>query len=177
MKNYKDPHQVGGKICEITGIDIFKNTRKKEYVELRALVCYTLRDDLNFGYQRIADYFKSKGREMLHSNVIHLVKMYPIYKKHNKQLERLEGSFDFSCSIDKNEKLTLRDKLSNLQHRYDKLKKELDNPLINTLHNIPENKWTEVSDRIQLLKNSWDWKSKDEYEIIESTDGLSSRAY
>ena len=167
-ENYTDPHEVGGKICDITGIDIFKNTRKKEYVELRALVCYTLRDDLEFGYQRIADYFKSQGREMLHSNVIHLVKMYPIYKKYNKNLERLEGSFQFRSSIEKNERLTLQDKLVNLQHRYDKLKKELDNPVVKTLYNIPENKWGEVQDRIQLLKNSWDWKSKDKCSIIES---------
>ena len=168
MEFYTDPHEVGSKICDITGIDIFKNTRKKEYVELRALVCYTLRDDLEFGYQRIADYFKSQGREMLHSNVIHLVKMYPIYKKYNKNLERLEGSFQFRSSIEKNEKLTLHDKLVNLQHRYDKLKKELDNPVVKTLYNIPENKWGEVQDRIQLLKNSWDWKSKDKCSIIES---------
>ena len=168
MEFYTDPHEVGGKICDITGIDIFKNTRKKEYVELRALVCYTLRDDLEFGYQRIADYFKSQGREMLHSNVIHLVKMYPIYKKYNKNLERLEGSFQFRSSIEKNEILTLQDKLVNLQHRYDKLKKELDNPVVKTLYNIPENKWGEVQDRIQLLKNSWNWKSKDKCSIIES---------
>ena len=168
MEFYTDPHEVGSKICDITGIDIFKNTRKKEYVELRALVCYTLRDDLEFGYQRIADYFKSQGREMLHSNVIHLVKMYPIYKKYNKNLERLEGSFQFRSSIEKNEKLTLHDKLVNLQHRYDKLKKELDNPVVKTLYNIPESKWGEVQDRIQLLKNSWDWKSKDKCSIIES---------
>tara|TARA_R110000822_G_scaffold19641_1_gene63940 strand:+ start:54 stop:563 length:510 start_codon:yes stop_codon:yes gene_type:complete len=168
MEFYTDPHEVGGKICDITGIDIFKNTRKKEYVELRALVCYTLREDLEFGYQRIADYFKSQGREMLHSNVIHLVKMYPIYKKYNKNLERLEGSFHFRSSIEKNERLTLQDKLVNLQHRYDKLKKELDNPVVKTLYNIPENKWGEVQDRIQLLKNSWDWKSKDKCSIIES---------
>mgnify|MGYP003664962157 FL=1 len=168
MEFYTDPHEVGSKICDITGIDIFKNTRKKEYVELRALVCYTLRDDLEFGYQRIADYFKSQGREMLHSNVIHLVKMYPIYKKYNKNLERLEGSFQFRSSIEKNERLTLQDKLVNLQHRYDKLKKELDNPVVKTLYNIPESKWGEVQDRIQLLKNSWDWKSKDKCSIIES---------
>ena len=168
MEFYTDPHEVGSKICDITGIDIFKNTRKKEYVELRALVCYTLREDLEFGYQRIADYFKSQGREMLHSNVIHLVKMYPIYKKYNKNLERLEGSFHFRSSIEKNERLTLQDKLVNLQHRYDKLKKELDNPVVKTLYNIPENKWGEVQDRIQLLKNSWDWKSKDKCSIIES---------
>tara|TARA_R110002111_G_C5703691_1_gene346035 strand:- start:128 stop:523 length:396 start_codon:yes stop_codon:yes gene_type:complete len=126
-----------------------------------------LREDLNFGYQRIADYFKSQGREMLHSNVIHLVKMYSIYKKHNKHLEKLEGSFSFESSIEKSEKLKLRNELSNLKYRYDKLKKQLDNPIIKTVHNIPENKWSEVNERIELLKNSWSWKSKDSCDIVE----------
>ena len=167
MENNIDPHEIGSRICNITGVDIFKNTRKKEYVELRALVCYMLREDLNFGYQRIADYFKSQGREMLHSNVIHLVKMYSIYKKHNKHLEKLEGSFSFESSIEKSEKLKLRNELSNLKYRYDKLKKQLDNPIIKTVHNIPENKWSEVNERIELLKNSWSWKSKDSCDIVE----------
>tara|TARA_R110001606_G_scaffold95043_1_gene210517 strand:+ start:38 stop:556 length:519 start_codon:yes stop_codon:yes gene_type:complete len=167
-ENYTDPHEVGGKICDITGIDIFKNTRKKEYVELRALVCYTLREDLNFGYKRIADYFNSKGKIMERCNARHSAKMYPIYKKYNKNLERLEGSFQFRSSIEKNEKLTLHNKLANLQYRYDKLKKELDNPIVKTLYNIPESKWGQVQERIQLLKNSWDWKSKDKCSIIES---------
>ena len=168
MENYTDPNEVASKICDITGLNIFDNTRKKEYVELRALVCHTLRDEFKFGYQRIAEYFNVKGKTMKHCNAIHLVKMYPIYRKDNKNLEVLEGSFSFESSIEKNEKLNLQDKLSNLQHRHDKLKKELENPVIKMLHNIPENKWGEVQERIQLLKNSWDWKMKNDYEIIES---------
>ena len=168
MKSYTNPHEIGSKICDITKIDIFNNTRKKEYVELRALVCYTLREDLKLGYQNIANYFNSQGKSMKHCNVIHLVKMYPIYRKYNKNLESLEGSFSFPSSIEKNEKLILKDELSNIQNKYNKLKNELDNPIIKMLYDIPENKWGEVQERIQLLKNSWGWKMKNDYEIIES---------
>ena len=168
MENNTDPHEVGKKICDITGIDIFSSSREKKYVELRALVCHTLKEDLRFDYQRIADYFNSKGKEMGRCNARHATKMYQVYKKYNKNLERLEGSFQFRSSIEKNEKLTLHNKLANLQYRYDKLKKELDNPIVKTLYNIPESKWGEVQERIQLLKNSWNWKSKDKCSIIES---------
>ena len=168
MENYTDPQEVGKKICEITGLNIFDNTRKKEYVELRALVCHTLRDEFKFGYQRIAEYFNVKGKTMKHCNAIHLVKMYPIYRKDNKNLEVLEGSFGFESSIEKNEKLILQNKLSKLQIKHDKLRKELENPIVKTLYNIPEDKWGEVQERIQLLKKSWSWKTKDDYEIIES---------
>ena len=172
-----NPHKVGGEICKITGVDIFKNTRKREYVELRALVCYTLREDLNFGFQKIADYFKSRGKKMDHSSVIHMIKMYPIYKMHNKYLEKLEGSFNFDKSIQKNKKFTIKQQYQNLEYRYEKLKKELDSPMIKTMHNIPEDKWSEVLERIDMLKKSWAWKSKDKVQIIESSTGLSNFAY
>jgi hypothetical protein len=168
MENYTDPHEVGKKICDITGVDIFSSSREKKYVELRALVCHTLKEDLRLDYQRIADYFNSKGKEMGRCNARHATLMYQVYKKDNKNLELLEGSFNFASSIEKNKKLNLQDKLSNLQHRHDKLKKELENPIIKMLHNIPEEKWGEVQERIQLLKNSWGWKMKNNYEIIES---------
>ena len=176
--NYKtNPHKVGGKICKITGVNIFQNTRKREYVELRALVCYTLREDLNFGLQKIADYFKSKCKKMDHSSVIHLIKMYPIYKKHNKYLEKLEGSFNFEKSIHKNEKFTIEQQYINLEYRYEKLKKELNSPMIKIMHNIPEDKFNEVLERIDLLKKSWEWKSKDKCQIIESSTSVSNFAY
>ena len=168
MKTYTDPNEVGEKICEITGVDIFKDSRKTKYVELRALVCYTLRDEFRFGYQEIADYFNSKGKIMDRSNARHSTKMYPIYRKKSRELEVLEGSFSFELSIEKNEKIILQGKLNNLKRRHNKLKKELENPIIKMLHNISEEKWGEVQERIQLLKNSWDWKMKNDYEIIES---------
>ena len=38
--------EIGLKVSDIIGIDIFKNTRKREYVEGRALVVYLLRKKL-----------------------------------------------------------------------------------------------------------------------------------
>ena len=162
------PHKVGTEICKITGVDIFKNTRKRKYVELRALVCYTLREDLKFTLHEIAKYFNSQGKRMDHATVIHMLKMYPIYKEHNKDLEKLEGSFNFEG---------IHKKYQNLEYRYQKLKKELKNPIINLIHDLPEDKWSEVIERINLLKQSWSWKSQDRCEIIESSNGLSNRAF
>ena len=165
------PHKVGTEICKITGVDIFKNTRKRKYVELRALVCYTLREDLKFTLHEIAKYFNSQGKRMDHATVIHMLKMYPIYKEHNKDLEKLEGSFNFEASI------VIQQKYQNLEYRYEKLKKGLKNPIINLIHDLPEERWSEVIERIDLLKQSWSWKSQDRCEIIESSDGLSNRAF
>ena len=49
--------------------------------------------------------------------------------------------------------------------------------MIKTMHNIPEDKWSEVLERIDMLKKSWAWKSKDKVQIIEASTGLSNFAY
>ena len=45
------------------------------------------------------------------------------------------------------------------------------------IESLPEDKRSDIYDMVNLRVKSWDWKSKDEYEIIESTEGLSGRAY
>jgi len=43
----KDYLKISERIIEMTGVDIFQNTRKREYVELRALACYIFRKKMN----------------------------------------------------------------------------------------------------------------------------------
>ena len=40
------PEEIGNKVLELSGVNIFKNTRKRNYVEHRALLCYLLREKL-----------------------------------------------------------------------------------------------------------------------------------
>ena len=78
--------KISERIVEMTGIDIFKNTRKAEYVELRALACYIFREKMNMRWTNIANFFTSMGKKTDHASVIHLVKMYPTYVKYNLSL-------------------------------------------------------------------------------------------
>ena len=169
------PQKVAKAVIDLTGLDIFNNTKKREYVELRALVCYMLREDLNFGFQKIADYFKSNGKKMDHSSVIYLVKNYPIYKQHNKKLQKLEGCFNFSKEISEenvNTTLNLQNSYENLQYQYVKLEEKLKSPMISLMYDIPEDKWSEVIERIDILKKSWEWKNRDNCLVVESSEGI-----
>ena len=55
--------EIGLKVSDIIGIDIFKNTRKREYVEGRALVVYLLRKKLLMRWVMIAKYFQDNGNQ------------------------------------------------------------------------------------------------------------------
>ena len=110
--------------------------------------------------------------------------MYPIYKKSNIELAELESCFQFKSDLNYDE----IDRIHYLQNEYrklseknEKLKKDIksikaqkQNPttdydrLLFLFKDIPKDKIDEVIERVNLLKKSWSWKSKDKCEIIES---------
>ena len=60
------------------------------------------------------------GKKTDHASVIHLVKMYPIYKKTNEELSELESCFQFKSKLNYDE----IDQVHFLQNQYRKIKKE-----------------------------------------------------
>ena len=152
----KDAQEIGDKVRKIIGINIFENTRKRD--------------------------FEDNGKHMNHANAIHLFKMYPIYKRDNKQLSVIEQLFIFKSQLNYDE----IDKFHYLENRYKDLKKEND-LLIKKLaatkkrqdiiKGITLEQRTQVIERLSLLKKSWSWKSVDKCEVIEAGDGISGSAF
>ena len=181
--NIEDIKKIGDSVKEVSGLNIFDNTRRRDYVEMRALVCYVLRKKLRIGLTNIALYFQSEGKTMHHATVIHLVKMYPMYKRYNSRLASIEESFEDLNNLEFNQDFYIRNQYlsynyDKLQEKYKNLKENIKtNPILDILQDIPEDKIDEVIERINILKKSWDWKSKDKCEVIETSSGISDFAY
>ena len=160
----KDIKKIGDSVKEMSGIDIFDNTRSRMHVELRALVCYILREKMGMRWTNISLYFKSEGKTMHHATAIHSVKMYPIYRKYNNDLQELERCFNFKSELqyDEIDKLHyLQGKFDNLESKYIKLQESIkNNPILKVLEEIPEDCIDEVIEKIDLVKKSWKWKNK-----------------
>ena len=181
-----NPEVIAKAVIKLSGLDIFKNSRQRRYVEMRALLSYMLCKDLNMGWSRISQFYQDNGKTMSHASVIHAVKNYSVYSKHNKQLQKLEGCFNFSQEISEeniNTTLNLQINYEKLQYEHVKLlkdyehvklQKDLKSPLISLVHDIPENKWSEVIERIGMLKKSWEWKSNDNCLVVESSSSISN---
>jgi|TARA_R110000851_G_scaffold260261_1_gene412824 hypothetical protein len=161
----KDIQKIGNSVKEMSGIDIFKNTRNRTHVELRALVCFILREKLGMRWTNISLYFESEGKTMHHATAIHSVKMYPIYRKYNNDLQELERCFNFKSELqyDEIDKLHyLQGKFDNLESKYNALKNKIkNNPILKVLQEIPEDYVGEVIQTIDLVKKSWEWKKKE----------------
>ena len=158
------PYGIGGTINKISGINIYGNTRSRKVVEHRALMCYLLRDKLNMRWRYIAEFFNDQGKHMDHSTAIHAVKMYSVYKRHNKSLAEIEGRFVFThkgSGMEINKMTYLENKYDKLESKYLNLKDLLDTPLLGLVLNAPPSRTQELYERVKMQVDSWEWKDRE----------------
>ena len=127
-KTYKNltALEIGEEIKKELGIDIYQNTRQATYVKARALMCHLLREKLNLRWTSIAEIFQSEGKNMNHTNVLHLVKMYSIYRREDNNLMDLEKRFVFTQKVGRDFDYSkyLEDKYESLEEKYYRLERK-----------------------------------------------------
>jgi hypothetical protein len=84
----KEADQIAEKVKELSGLDIFKNTRKQEYVDARSLVVFLLYHTKKFRLSDIERYFKSRGKKYDHCTALYAKDNFNNYRKFNKDLDR-----------------------------------------------------------------------------------------
>jgi hypothetical protein len=119
------PTEIGQKIIDVSGVNIYENNRKRDNVEYRGLLCYLLRTKLNMRWTNIALFIQRKGKKFDHASAIHSVKMYPVYKNYNEQLEEIENIFIFKGKLNYDEIDNINyieNKYNSLEEKYEELK-------------------------------------------------------
>lgn len=105
-------------ITTITGIDISKQSRRREVVEIKAIFANILREQ-NFTLQNIGDTINMK-----HCSIIHLLKVYeiisdmPHIRRIENKLKLLNEGFDFQY-------LDYQNKIDELRLENEKLKEKI----------------------------------------------------
>jgi hypothetical protein len=95
-------------------------------LEIRMLLCFLLREKLGMRWINIANFFSNNGKPMTHATAIHSYKMYPVYKKHNKNLHDLEKMFSWKSNLtyDEIDKVHyLENKVKNLEQKIEEMKR------------------------------------------------------
>ena len=79
---------IAREISNLAQLNVFENTRQREYVEARSLLALILKKYLNIGLTRIAKFFKDNKKTMHHATVLHLIRSYDVHKRYNKNLDK-----------------------------------------------------------------------------------------
>lgn len=91
-------NEISKRVIEVLKINIFENTRKREYSDGRVLLVKILHDSFNLGWTDIANFFTEKGKPVKsHASIIHLYKQFPIVQANNLSIRRahliLQGEY------------------------------------------------------------------------------------
>ena len=84
----KEANKIANHIIDISGIDVFKNTRKRKYVEMRSLLTFMLRHHCNMKFTDIRDFYKSKGKSYDHATAIYSLKAFEMHRRYNPLLDK-----------------------------------------------------------------------------------------
>ncbi len=83
----KEANKIAKHIIDISGIDVFKNTRKREYIEMRSLLTFILRHHCNMRFTEIRDFYESKGKNYDHATALHSLKSFETHRRYNTKLD------------------------------------------------------------------------------------------
>ena len=84
----KEANKIARDIINISGIDVFDNTRKKEYIQMRSLLTFMLRHHCNMKFKDIRDFYESNGKNYDHSTAIHSLRSFETNRKYNPKLDK-----------------------------------------------------------------------------------------
>ncbi len=178
VSKLETPEEVSELLYNLSGVDVFKNTRKREIVEYRSLLCYLLRYNLEMRWEKIAKFMKINGKDFDHATAIHSVKMYDTYKLHNKRLEILRKKFKPKTKdefITESKLDELKKRFKKLEEKYLKILDENKKLIVNQQFTVNEKEYRTLSrknkeiydERVTLILKSFKWKEYNtEFETI-----------
>ena len=123
--------KIANNLSEISKLNPFENSRRREIIEIRSALIKILREYQEMTLNQIACFFINNNRHMDHSTVLHSLKNYEIYIKYNPKLKKWHDFIVDSLfeSGDYNESFVVKRKI--LKDRIDCLnKKNLDELLL-----------------------------------------------
>jgi hypothetical protein len=175
MKYNKDrADELAEEFMTKTGIDVFSKSRKEEQVFLRTLFYKVLVHYNGMIDQNIEDWYKEHGVSKNRSSIYIALTKIDMYYRLNYTFRDVYDMY-FNNKIKKRmaleeAKMKALDSIKN-KRKPITLKKNKD-ALDLLIEDIEPNKRKEIYDLVSLRVKSWEWKSKDNCQIIEGYSPL-----
>tara|TARA_R110000744_G_scaffold323112_2_gene428990 strand:- start:1086 stop:1646 length:561 start_codon:yes stop_codon:yes gene_type:complete len=171
-RNLQIAEKIGNRLLMMSDINFFRNTRQREYVDIRSLMVHILYNKVKMPWVRIAEYFEENGKKMDHATAMYLEKAYEENRDRNPRLIEYENSFKFEKTIylpteDTTDEEQIYKMYLDLKKEYETLKTNcvgyaksaIKDKFVNDFFiGIPAEKFDEVMKKITQLKKSWEWK-------------------
>lgn len=75
-------------IKDVTEVDIFQKTRKREVIELRSVATYYMREVAGLKLRQIVENYKKNGLKIHHATLLHSLNNYETYMRYNDDVKK-----------------------------------------------------------------------------------------
>jgi hypothetical protein len=158
-------NEIAEKVIELSGINIFERSRKREIVEMRSLFFYILKNKLDMGLTEMSRYFEDSASSINHATIIWSLKNYELYKSTNKRIQEIEEMIILKTSMNIkgiNRETYLELKCKELEAEIERLNtKPNESKIIDLINQVPKAREGEFITRIELMIKGWEWQYRD----------------
>ena len=158
-------NEIAEKVIELSGINIFERSRKREIVEMRSSFFYILKNKLDMGLTEMSRYFEDSASSINHATIIWALKNYELYKSTNKKIQEIEEMIILKTSMNIkgiNRETYLELKCKELEAEIERLNtKPNESKIIDLINKVPKAREGEFITRIELMLKGWQWQYKD----------------
>jgi len=172
--NVEAAKQLSEKFVEITDLDLTSKTRHQEESYLRALL-YKIMVDINGMNDRmISEWFQDIGVKRNRSSIFHALRKINVYYENYVKFRNVYDLF-FDDKKRQRERIESR-RSERVRIINERIAKKLETGERNKIHEladvIPDDRIDEMYEMMNLRIKSWNWKSKDKCEIIDSSTSM-----
>ena len=158
-------NEIAEKVIELSGINIFERSRKREIVEMRSLFFYILKNKLDMGLTEMSRYFEDSASSINHATIIWSLKNYELYKSTNKRIQEIEEMIILKTSMNIkgiNRETYLELKCKELEAEIERLNtKPNESKIIDLINQVPKAREGELITRMELMIKGWEWQYRD----------------
>ena len=83
----KQANKIAEYLTDISGVNVFENSRKRPNVEIRSLLTFILRNQFNMSYHGIKRFYESNDKDYDHATAIHSLKTFEVNRRYNPKLD------------------------------------------------------------------------------------------
>jgi hypothetical protein len=153
-------NEIAEKVIELSGINIFERSRKREIVEMRSLFFYILKNKLDMGLTEMSRYFEDSASSINHATIIWALKNYELYKSTNKRIQEIEEMIILKTSMNIkgiNRETYLELKCKELEAEIERLNtKPNESKIIDLINQVPKAREGEFITRMELMLKGWE---------------------
>jgi len=166
--------QLADKFVEITEIDLTSTSRHQEESYFRALLYKIMVDVNGMNDRMISDWFQDMGVRRNRSSIFHALRKIDIYYE---SYVKFRNVYDLFFDDKKKERERIESKKSEkVRMINERIARKLEVGERNKIHQladvVPQDRIEEMYEMMTLRIKSWNWKSKDKCEIIDSSTSM-----